>query len=446
MKYYQKPIIILLLMFVMISVCYAASDWNRSATVMIGRCDPQCDIESPGKSLFMFGGSYEFWYKDIVSIGPYVYFSQLHSGPIDETNWVDDDISTRNFRSYIAGLDIKARFRPDWDWINVRMPGYFISRIAPYVNAGVGAITFDPTRRSSYHTKLPGDYKRHAGCAPVLGAGFTLFSKMGVTGDIGIDYHVINTDYMDGVKANDDKDKFWTGYIGLTIGSSKPVAPPVIILPEPEPEIEFEPALIVTPPVQNVPYQNGATVFNVTSNINWIVSENVDWFTVAPMVGTNNDKLDVIYQANPEITQRSGQISVSGSGITRTVMVVQAPKPKIEFTREFNLVIEGVQFKTDSAELTSGAVLILDEVVTALNDFPEVTLEIQGHTDSDASDAYNMGLSQRRANSVRKYLIDHGIAAERLTTSWFGERMPIAPNTTPAGKAKNRRIEFKRTD
>lgn len=446
MKDYQKPIIIILLMFVMISVCYAASDWSRSATVRVGRCDSECDIESPGKSLFMFGGSYEFWYNDIVSIGPYLYFSQLHSGPINETNWDDDDISTRNFRSYIAGLDVKVRFRPNWDWINVRMPGYFISRIAPYINAGVGAITFDPTRRSSYHIKLPGDYKRHAGCAPVLGGGFTLFSRMGVTGDIGMEYHVVNTDYLDGVKANDDKDKFWTGYIGLTIGSSKPVAPPVVIPPEPEPEIEFEPALMVTPPVQNVPYQEGITNFVVTSNINWIVSENVDWFSVVPLVGTNNDKLEVTYSANPETTQRSGQISVSGSGITRTVMVVQAPKPKIEFKREFNLIIEGVQFKTDSSELTSGAVLILDEVVTALNDFPEVTLEIQGHTDSDASDAYNIGLSQRRANSVRKYLIDHGIAADRLTTSWFGERMPIAPNTTPAGKAKNRRIEFKRTD
>jgi len=209
--------------------------------------------------------------------------------------------------------------------------------------------------------------------------------------------------------------------------------------------VQGAPRLEVTPPIQNVPYPAGTTTFDVASNVAWTVEENEDWFSVEPGTGINDGVLTVNYDANPKSVIRMGQLTVSGGGLTRTVNVVQAER-KIEFTKEVNLIIEGVNFKTDKADLTEGAKLILDEVVKTLTEFPEVTLEIQGHTDSDASDAYNIDLSKRRSFSVKKYLVEHGIAADRLTNSWFGERKPIATNSTPAGKAKNRRIEFKRTD
>lgn len=151
------------------------------------------------------------------------------------------------------------------------------------------------------------------------------------------------------------------------------------------------------------------------------------------------------YDSNQNTTSRIGQITVLGGGLSRNVTIVQSA-PELVFKKDINLTIKGVTFKTNSAELTAAATVELNKVVTALLEFPEVTLDIQGHTDSDGTDAANMDLSKRRTASVKAYLVGKGIGADRLTTSWYGESKPIAPNTTPAGKAQNRRIEFKRTD
>ena len=70
-------------------------------------------------------------------------------------------------------------------------------------------------------------------------------------------------------------------------------------------------------------------------------------------------------------------------------------------------------------------------------------VKITGHTDSDGSDAYNMILSEKRALAVKEQLIRYGVSAQRLSTEGKGERMPVASNATPEGKALNRRIEVK---
>ena len=67
---------------------------------------------------------------------------------------------------------------------------------------------------------------------------------------------------------------------------------------------------------------------------------------------------------------------------------------------------------------------------------------IEGHTDWIGTDAYNQGLSERRANSVMDYLVDHGVAASRLSTTGFGESRPIASNQNREGRALNRRVEL----
>ena len=69
-------------------------------------------------------------------------------------------------------------------------------------------------------------------------------------------------------------------------------------------------------------------------------------------------------------------------------------------------------------------------------------VEVAGHTDSIGTDSYNMGLSLRRANAVRDYLISKGIAAENLTAKGYGESQPVADNQTAAGRFKNRRVEL----
>jgi outer membrane protein OmpA-like peptidoglycan-associated protein len=111
-----------------------------------------------------------------------------------------------------------------------------------------------------------------------------------------------------------------------------------------------------------------------------------------------------------------------------------------------NVVLQGVTFVVGRAELTLNAKKILDLVAQSLNTSTEVTFEIQGHASSDGSDVYNLRLSDRRAASVRAYLISKGVDASRMTSKGYGETMPIADNATLEGRNQNRRVELVRTD
>jgi len=111
-----------------------------------------------------------------------------------------------------------------------------------------------------------------------------------------------------------------------------------------------------------------------------------------------------------------------------------------------SLVLEGVNFITDSADLTPESRDILDRVAESLADWPEVKVEVGGHTDTIADAAYNKSLSQRRAESVRRYLMDKGISGKRLHAKGYGETRPVATNETPEGRMKNRRVELTRID
>jgi OOP family OmpA-OmpF porin len=84
----------------------------------------------------------------------------------------------------------------------------------------------------------------------------------------------------------------------------------------------------------------------------------------------------------------------------------------------------------------------LDDVVQILQENPELAVRIEGHTDADGEDDYNLSLSDQRAKSVMAYLVEHGVAAERLSAKGYGELRPVAPNDTEDGKAKNRRVDF----
>jgi len=110
-----------------------------------------------------------------------------------------------------------------------------------------------------------------------------------------------------------------------------------------------------------------------------------------------------------------------------------------------SIVLTGVTFESGKSVLTPSSTDTLDRVYLVLSENPEVTVEIQGYTDNTGSKATNTKLSQARADAVRTWLINKGIAADRLTAKGFGPENPIAPNTTKEGKAQNRRIEFLRT-
>ncbi len=102
----------------------------------------------------------------------------------------------------------------------------------------------------------------------------------------------------------------------------------------------------------------------------------------------------------------------------------------------------GVYFATEKFNITPNSKLALDKLVKVFNNFPETNILIEGHTDDGGSEAYNETLSQRRADAVGSYLKSAGIASSRLTIKWYGEAQPKVDNTSDAGKAENRRVEF----
>ncbi|MEO8553371.1 MAG: OmpA family protein, partial [Kofleriaceae bacterium] len=119
------------------------------------------------------------------------------------------------------------------------------------------------------------------------------------------------------------------------------------------------------------------------------------------------------------------------------------PEAKTEVTNEQIKLREKVEFETDSAVLLPSSKPVLDEVVSVMKDHPEIEhVRVGGHTDSTASPDHNLKLSDDRAASVKQYLVDHGIAADRLASKGYGETRPIADNNTDEGRAQNRRVEI----
>jgi outer membrane protein OmpA-like peptidoglycan-associated protein len=109
-------------------------------------------------------------------------------------------------------------------------------------------------------------------------------------------------------------------------------------------------------------------------------------------------------------------------------------------------VTRQLTFKTNSAELSDADKLVLDEMAENLTRLKFISGVIEGHTDSSGADAYNQGLSERRAQVAADYLVSRGIASDRLQIVGRGETDPVGDNTTAEGRAQNRRVVAKRTD
>jgi outer membrane protein OmpA-like peptidoglycan-associated protein len=121
--------------------------------------------------------------------------------------------------------------------------------------------------------------------------------------------------------------------------------------------------------------------------------------------------------------------------IPAPVPLAAAPAPK-------TLTLEGANFDFDKSFIRQPDFANLDQDVATLKGWGDVKVEVAGHTDSIGTDEYNMGLSLRRANAVRDYLISKGVAAENLTAKGYGESQPVADNQTAEGRFKNRRVEL----
>jgi outer membrane protein OmpA-like peptidoglycan-associated protein len=122
----------------------------------------------------------------------------------------------------------------------------------------------------------------------------------------------------------------------------------------------------------------------------------------------------------------------------------EIPDAKVERVEE-GIVVEfnsEILFGFDKSDLSASSKTELDKLATILNKYPDTNLEVAGHTDSKGSWDYNMGLSQRRAKSVKDYVQSKGVAPSRLTTKGYGEDAPKYDNTTDENMSKNRRVEF----
>jgi outer membrane protein OmpA-like peptidoglycan-associated protein len=121
-----------------------------------------------------------------------------------------------------------------------------------------------------------------------------------------------------------------------------------------------------------------------------------------------------------------------------------AAKPQRVVVKKDRIEIkEKIQFDFDKATIKPESHDLLNEIVGVIKKNPQIKrLSIEGHTDSDGTDKYNQSLSERRAESVRAYLVGQGIGGSMLTSLGHGEARPLADNSSDEGKEKNRRVEF----
>jgi len=149
--------------------------------------------------------------------------------------------------------------------------------------------------------------------------------------------------------------------------------------------------------------------------------------------GDNNAVNQRVDKLEGDVSELKAEVGNHKKAVEQLVAEVNTP--------DFDLPVVLFQFQTN--KLTSESISILDNVVDVLqkNVFDKVV--VGGHTDSVGSDEFNQGLGLRRANAVKSMLTSKGIPAGKIETVSYGETNPIAPNTTPDGRQKNRRVEFK---
>ena len=123
-----------------------------------------------------------------------------------------------------------------------------------------------------------------------------------------------------------------------------------------------------------------------------------------------------------------------GGSFNDTKRILSEPKSRI--------ITHGILFDVDKATLKPQSMGTINEILQFLKDDPSLKFEIDGHTDNTGETQHNLQLSQQRADAVKTQLISMGIDPSRLTSKGFGDSKPIADNSTPEGKANNRRVEF----
>lgn len=134
------------------------------------------------------------------------------------------------------------------------------------------------------------------------------------------------------------------------------------------------------------------------------------------------------YMDNQESELRQGFAQSDAANVQRNANILE-----VTFKSD-------VLFDTDSAALKAGSHSEISRVARVLNEYPQTSIVVAGHTDSTGSEEHNQALSERRAQSVKNALLDQGVSPARVTTVGYGETQPIASNYTPEGRQMNRRV------
>lgn len=129
--------------------------------------------------------------------------------------------------------------------------------------------------------------------------------------------------------------------------------------------------------------------------------------------------------------------------VAGTVANNGCPEVSEDTMKKLNDYAKTILFDSAKSSFQKQTLPVLQAIVAILKEYPSAKFALEGHTDSDGKDEANLMLSQNRAASVRSFLIENGVTADRLTSAGFGETMPVATNATKAGKAQNRRVEVK---
>jgi len=265
------------------------------------------------------------------------------------------------------------------------------------------------------------------------------------------------------------------------------VEPEPVIEPEPVAVVETEPMPVVISPYEltavvdanrnavltgYVPDQAGMDSVvaaaaanyggNVVNNLQIIDGAHPNWVATAVASLANINPLN-----NGRIEMRDLNISISGDAASQseadsvqsnlvggisapynssysitapTAAVVAANTCQTDFNNL--LASQKINFQSAEAIIESSSYALLDQMAATAANCPAASISVEGHTDSQGADAYNLDLSQRRAQAVVTYLVNKGIAGTSLTSIGYGETNPIGDNATPEGRALNRRIEF----
>ena len=128
--------------------------------------------------------------------------------------------------------------------------------------------------------------------------------------------------------------------------------------------------------------------------------------------------------------------------VAGTVANKGCPEVTEEVQKQLNDYARTILFDTGRASLKTESVSVFVDIIKILNEYPNAKFTVEGHTDSVGGEKTNQALSEKRANSVRDFLVKEGIAADRLTAIGYGEAKPIATNANRAGRAQNRRVEI----